>query len=98
MNWYVAEAVFNSIIDGAEDSYTPLIERSWFLVSADDESLAQAKAVALAEKRLDAYDNPAGERVRWVFQRIERLREVMDRELQDGTEVWCEIEREGESQ
>ena len=93
MNWYVAEALFQSTIDAAGPSYSPLVERSWFLVSADDEAAADAKAKRLAQSKQESYANADGESVRWVFLRIERLREVMDDVLTDGTEVWSVISR-----
>lgn len=98
MSWYVAEALFQSTIDEAGPSYSPLVEKSWFLVSADDEAAAHAKAMGLAQSKRESYANADGERVCWVFLRIERLREVMDELLTDGTEVWSLISRvEGES-
>ena len=96
MNWYVAEAVFESVVEAAAPDYLPLVERSWFLISAPDEEMAQAKAVALATARQESYSNVAGETVRWPLRRIERVREVMDRVLGDGTEVWSVIFRPGE--
>ena len=48
MSWYVAEAIFESAIEEASSSYEPLVERSWFLVSADDETSAGTKASSLA--------------------------------------------------
>lgn len=93
MNWHVAEAIFQSSIDGASADYLPLTERSWFLVSAEDEESALTKALELARARRESYVNADGENVHWAFVRIERVREIMDVELTDGTEVWAEIER-----
>jgi hypothetical protein len=93
MNWYVAEAIFRSRIDGGSPGYVPLTERSWFLVSAPDEEVALGKATELAKAKSQSYANADGEEVLWVFVRIERVREIMDVELVDGTEVWAEIER-----
>lgn len=93
MNWHVAEAIFQSSIDGASPEYVPLTERSWFLVSAPDEETALAKATELAKAKRESYANADGEPVHWVFVRIERVREIMDVDLVDGTEVWAEIER-----
>lgn len=93
MNWYVAEAIFQSAIDEAGSSYSPLVEKSWFLVSADDEKAAESKAQVLARSKEHSYANGDGEKVRWLFLRIVRLREVMDERLADGTEVWSEIDR-----
>lgn len=93
MNWHVAEAIFQSSIDGARPDYAPFTEWSWFLISAPDEEAALAKATDLAKAKRESYANAAGELVRWVFVRIERVRQIMDVELGDGTEVWAEIER-----
>jgi hypothetical protein len=93
MSWYVAEAIFKSTIEGANSSYEPLVEQSWFLVSADDETSAQTKASSLARSKEHAYTNAEGEKVSWVFFRLVRLREIMDDCLADGTEVWSEINR-----
>jgi len=91
MNWYVAEAVFESGIEHSGSSYSPLIDRTWFLVSAEDEPSAEAKAEVLARSKEHSYANAEGETVHWTFSRIERLREVMDDQLGDGTEVWSVI-------
>lgn len=93
MNWHVAEAIFQSSIERASSDYLPLTERSWFLVSAPDEETALAKATKLAAAKQELYANADGERVHWAFVRIERIREIMDVELVDGTEIWAEIER-----
>ena len=95
MNWYVAEAMFKSSIDDAGPGYVPLAERSWFLISAADEETAHSKAVEIAKSRPESFANSEGEQVRWKFVRIERVREIMDAELVDGTEIWSEIAREG---
>src|SRR5690606_31529613 len=97
MNWYVAEAVFQSSIEKAGADYIPLIERSWFLVSAPNEANAHEKATTLAKGRRESYANADGEQVSWILLRVERVREVMDIELKDGTEIWCEIERESQA-
>jgi hypothetical protein len=94
MNWHVAEAVFQSSIESAGSNYEPLMERSWFLISAPDEETALKKATELAKARHESYANADGEQVHWTFVRIERVREIMDAELVDGTEIWSEIERE----
>jgi hypothetical protein len=44
MNWYVAEAVFESVVEAAAPDYIPLVERSWFLISASDQETAEEKA------------------------------------------------------
>ena len=93
LNWHVAEAIFQSSINGARPEYVPLIERSWFLISAPDEEAALSKATEFAKAKRESYANADGEVVDWVFVRIERIREIMDVELKDGTEVWAEIER-----
>jgi hypothetical protein len=93
MNWYVAEAIFRSAIDEAGPTYSPLVEKSWLLISADDEITAHVKATGVAQSRQAVYVNADGERIRWVFLRIGRVREVMDDLLVDGTEVWSEISR-----
>jgi hypothetical protein len=93
MNWHVAEAIFQSSVEGASADYVPLTERSWFLVSAPDEEAALEKATELAKARRESYANADGERVDWAFVRIERVREIVGVELVDGTEVWSEIER-----
>jgi hypothetical protein len=93
MNWHVAEAIFESSIDGASSDYVPLIEKSWFLVAAPDEETALRKANELAKARRESYANAEGEQVQRRFVRIERVREIMDAELVDGTEIWAEIER-----
>lgn len=77
MNWHVAEAIFQSSIDGARPDYAPLTERSWFLISAPDEETALVKATELAKAKRESYANADGELVHWVFVRIERVREIM---------------------
>jgi hypothetical protein len=38
MNWHVAEAIFQSSVEGASSDYVPLTERSWFFESTRWES------------------------------------------------------------
>jgi hypothetical protein len=93
MNWYVAEALFQSAIAPQIASYSPLIERTYFLVSADAETAANEKAVTLARSKEHSYANAEGDTVQWSFLKIERVREVLDETLGDGTEVWSVIYR-----
>lgn len=87
MNWYVAEVLLQSAIEPKGTGYSPLIERSYFLVSADDETSANERAITAARSKQHSYTNAEGETVRWDFLKLERVREVMDKSLRDGTEV-----------
>jgi hypothetical protein len=69
MNWYVAEAVFESEIEHTSANYSPLIDRTWFLVSAEDEDSAGAKAVVLARSKEHSY--AAGYRRQYNTPRLE---------------------------
>jgi len=97
MNWYVAEAVFQSSIEGVGTNYDPLVERSWFLVSAGSENAAREKAVLLGRSKEHSYSNSEGENVVWQLKTIENIREVMDEVLVDGTEVWSTMARSSDS-
>ena len=91
MDWYVAKAIFKSSIGTPSIDDAPLIDVTWFLVSAGDEGAAETKAIVLARSKEHSYTNGDGETVHWIFVRIERLRKIMDDHLGDGTEVWSVI-------
>ena len=98
MGWFVAEAIFVSDIADSKEQYDPLIEDCLFLVNAASDEEAKHKAEAVALTKQDAYENSSGETVRWKFVNIVRVREVLDEQLREGTEVWCTIQRRSEQE
>ena len=87
MNWYVAEAVYESGLEHSGSKYSPLIDRTWFLVSAEDEPSAEAKADVLARSKEHSYANEKGQLVKWTFVRLVEVTEMIDQRFEDGAEL-----------
>lgn len=67
-----------------------LWERLVFLLRAGDLDDARVRAEAIARSKEHEYVAATGDRVRWVFQTIEDVQELMD-PIGDGTEVYWEF-------
>ena len=87
MQWYTANCVFRSAIAGGAKKQ--LWEHRYFLLRADDEKVAEAVAKKLAESKQHNYVSAEGKKVRWIFDRLIAVKEVVG-ELAEGTEVYHE--------
>lgn len=91
--WYSATVLLKSVYPG-EPRKRHLWERTTFLLRASEDCSLEEKAERLARAMEHEYENPYGQLVRWEFQSIERIQELFDAELTDGSEVvWEFFER-----
>jgi uncharacterized protein DUF4288 len=90
--WYLAVLVVASRVDDGK-SIKPLVDQQFRLIRATDPEAAYARALQLGAEEADSYLNSEGDRVRWEFVGLSDLTELLEQDLQDGTEVYSTIER-----
>lgn len=66
------------------------------LIRATTKEGAQSEAMALGKKLETEYAVAGGDSVRWTFARVERLHEIDDDPLVNGTELFSRFLRESE--
>ncbi len=81
--WYVAEPIEEITVEGHSEN---VVHRNLVLVRADSPDEAYDKAMSLGSEGEDAYDNPAGLKVRIRFRGLGMLNVVHD-ELGHGAEL-----------
>jgi len=81
--WYVAELVEQITVEGDPRS---VVHKNLALIRADSPEDAYQKALSLGREGEDAYDNPAGKKVRIVFRGLSELSVVYDK-LDHGAEL-----------
>jgi len=64
------------------------LEHAFILLRAADDQSASKKALSLARKKQHSYLNAKRERVKWVLEKVVKIKEIFDRRLQEGTEVF----------
>lgn len=89
MRWYTTECLFRSVLDGGRKRAQHL-ERRCFLLRATNEQSATKKAQDLARKKQHSYLNSDGEKVEWVLEKVVDTKEIFDKRLVEGTEVFHE--------
>ena len=95
MTWYVASLLFESVNLDTPDQES-LWEERLILLAA--ESIGAARKIATERRDIGstAYSTDRGGQVHWIFRVIERIYEIQDEELQNGTEVFCRFLRDSE--
>jgi hypothetical protein len=88
MNWYTAECSFRSVLRGKPAKSTQLLEHRYFLLKAADDKSAKTNALELAKKKQHSYLNADGTKVEWVLEKVIDVKEIVDKELSEGTEVF----------
>lgn len=89
--WYTAALHFESMNKGNAGS--PLWEESIILLEATSPTEARRKAEILATSREVEFETNAKDRVEWRFRRVERVFEVLENTVGDGTEVFSRFLR-----
>ena len=74
----------------------PLWEEKIVLLEAEDEAAAHNKAKQHGKHEEHQYRNEKGELVRWSFKCIERLCQIEDVALKDGSELFTRFLRDSE--
>ncbi len=85
--WFTASLLFKSNIP-KEPEAQALWEESIVLVSAADEEEARSKAEDIGKRREHEYLAAAGNEVRWTFEKIESIHQILVEHLEHGTEVY----------
>jgi predicted transcriptional regulator len=93
--WYCVSVLSVAQHDDKHPS-DALWEEQMFLVDAQHEEDARVKGEKFARANRAEYRNVAGEMVRWKFEKIESVHEVMDEELKSGTEVFSRFLRQAQ--
>jgi len=94
--WFAASLLFKSVHPGQVDDH--LWEESIFLVRAESEEEARQKADRLGKAEEHEYVAANGEMTQWTFQGVERIQEILDDKLEDGTEIFSRFLRGPEVQ
>lgn len=90
MKWYSISTTYKSIhVDVPRKRH--LWEHLVFLVRAPNEASAKKVALQVAEEKQHEYLASRGDVVRWVFQDVESIQEILDDEIHQGTEVFWEF-------
>src|SRR5262249_49642811 len=87
--WYGAKLIFESSIP--DENGRILEEESIRLIEANDESDAQAKAIALGNSEQHEYGNAYGETVQWRFVSVLEIQDLCEARLFDGVEVFSRM-------
>jgi hypothetical protein len=87
--WFAASLLFERTFDSGPEA-PPLYEESVVLVRAreDDEADARKKATMLGKAASHAYRNVEGESVAWTFKEILRVVQLIDADIEEGSEVY----------
>jgi len=85
--WFTASLLFKSNIPNEPDSEA-LWEESIVLIRAANEEEARIKAEDSGKRREHEYLASAGNPVRWTFERIESVHEILAENLEHGTELF----------
>ena len=90
LKWYSVTATYKSIHIGVSRK-RHLWERVIFLIQSNDDVEARKAAIRIGHEKEHEYRAVNGDLVRWAFQDIERIQEVVDSEICNGTEVSSEF-------
>ena len=93
--WYAANLLFQSEHSTVSDKEN-LWEESIRLIQADSTDQAMQKAKELGQRSEVCYLGEEADLVKWKFVRVERIFEIDDEKLKDGTEVFSRFLRASE--
>ena len=86
LHWFVAVLLLES--NFAALSMPPSIDVQYRLIHATDSEAAYKRALELGREAEHSYENSEGEICVWSFKGLKDLQEVLDVELNDGTEIY----------
>jgi hypothetical protein len=93
--YFTASLLFKSV-HTPSDHEAPVWEEQIILFEAEDASAAERKAAVYGKAHEVEYRNQADELVHWTFERIERVCEIQDDLLKDGTELFSRFLKDAE--
>jgi len=88
--WYGVSAVYKAIHVGARRR-RHLWERIIFVIQAASEPAADEIALQVARDKEREYVGGGGDVISWVLQEVEKVEEILDAEIREGTEVLWEF-------
>ena len=83
--WYVATLIMVCRVESKPGPWT--CDEQICVIHAANEQLAYEKALKLGEGSTTSYQNEYGQTVRWAFEGLENLEEILEDTLIDGTEI-----------
>jgi hypothetical protein len=92
---FAASLLFRGVSDNCP-SEGDVWEESIILILAEDEESATQKAEKIGRENVVSYKAMAGNMLAWKFVQIERLYEIMDSEITDGTELFSRFLKNSE--
>jgi hypothetical protein len=95
--WYTANLLFKSV-HAASSQEDTLWEESIRLIKAETKDQAMEKAQALGRASPLTFSVQTGDKVTWVFVKVERIFEIDEESLKDGTEIFSRFLRDSEVQ
>src|SRR6266487_3045084 len=88
--WFVGILVVRSRVNDKTGA-DPLVDLQYRVIHSVDLEAAYTRALELGRQAGQSYRNAAGAEVTWEFAGLHDLREVDDRELSDGSEVYSHM-------
>jgi Domain of unknown function (DUF4288) len=95
--WFTASLLFKSVHIGQPDNDC-LWEESIVLLRAETRAEAQQQAERLGQAEEHEYVSATGDLVKWTFQRVDSVYEILDGTLEHGTEVFSRFLRASEAE
>ncbi len=90
MKWYTAKLVLKCIVDNQSFNLSTFDEQVR-VIQAENSEDAYAKALKFGNMEEHQYTNSDGKIVRWVFCGLSNLEEILDEQIEDGTEITANL-------
>jgi hypothetical protein len=90
--WFGVSLLFKSVHNGQPED-DALWEDSIVLIRAQSRDEAQKQAEALGKGEEHEYVSASGDLVKWTFQGVESIHEILDDTLENGTEIFSRFLR-----
>jgi len=88
MNWYTTRCLFKSMQDQRRSRDGQLVEYRYFLIQATDDTSAVHRAWKIAKSKEHTYVSDSGAKVTWILAKVLDVKEILAKELVEGTEVY----------
>lgn len=91
--WYIAVLVISSNVNKTLKELEPLIDLQFRLIRASDPEAAYQTVMEIGRAEHHVYKNEDGKDVEWIFQGLNDLRELDEKKIVSGMEVYSRILR-----
>jgi len=92
--WFTANILMECL--SSDPTAKPFWEESIILIQAADEDEARKKGEETGKKAEHEYDAISGDHIKWVFDRVADIYELVPNKLEEGTEVFSRFLRDSE--